>query len=90
MKTIFKYKLQIQDQQVFEIPLSGHQFKILQGDFAPFLYCIVDTDAPMRRVIVTIVGTGNPVPDDCSYWVGIIKGTIKIGSFIWHVFVRTE
>lgn len=86
MKTIFKYKLQIQDRLVLEIPLSGHQFKIFQGDFAPFLYCIVDTDAPLRRVIVTIVGTGRPIPDDVSYWVD----TIRDGAFFWHVFVREE
>lgn len=89
MKTIYKYRLSLTDRQTLEIPLPiDNRFFSVSHDPSGrlCLWCSVDTDRPMRSVTVTIVGTGNPMPDNVGYFVGSVTST----PFVWHVFVASD
>lgn len=89
MTTIWKYSLDLTDEQQLKIP-KGSQILAVQvqrGDLV--LWAIVDTEAPMEERGIVIVGTGHPFPN-----VGIARhiGTVQMmdGALIWHVFEKAR
>ena len=87
MKTIWKYKLRIEDRQLVEMPSKAN---LLSAGLQPHphgfdvcLWAMVDTDNPMIRRQVWIVGTGNPIGLSPSVK---FVGTVIDVPFVWHVF----
>lgn len=84
MKTIWKYKIPIQETFTLDIP-EGAEFLTLQTQAGePCMWWNVEQQAfcvPRRFVIY---GTGFDLPEDP----GLYRGTFQIagGAFIWHLF----
>lgn len=84
MKTIYKYKLELADVQPVNMPMNAEILcaKVQDGNIC--IWALVDSNAPMIRRVIEIIGTGNPIAD-----VGRSRkyiGTVEQNPFIWHIF----
>lgn len=88
MKTIHRYELPITDRpsvrmprgaQILTAPVSGRN-RLGRVE----LWACVDTDTSMEVREFCIVGTGNPMPDDCGQFIGTVA--TNGGAYIWHLF----
>lgn len=86
MKTIYKYKLHIQEHQSIEIPNSA-KFLYLGidpiGD--PCLWAEVESENKTEVKLITIVGTGSKIPND----IGNYFSSFIHNSFVWHIYIKS-
>lgn len=90
MRTIYKYPLEITDEQVIKISLFKYICEsIVRVDLDPLgqpcIWCEVETTSKPLPVIIFIVGTGNPIPDEAKH-----IGSFIQGPFVWHVYLLKE
>jgi hypothetical protein len=84
MDTIYKYPIEITDEQTLSIPAAFDPLHVgLDPNGAPCLWCAVDSNRIKRDVKVAVVGTGNHLPQDVKRHVG----SFVQGPFVWHVFL---
>lgn len=87
MKTIWKFPLDITDCQTIKMPVDTTIISAQMQNNQLALWGIVLPDAPLEPRIFRIIGTGNPFPDPytCKF-----IATIQDGSFVWHLFEKTN
>ena len=88
MKWIFKYPLQITDQQRIELPHNSKILSIETQNDNPVLYALVDDEKIKTETYSFIIhGTGHPAEDVGEYE---FLGTLKMfnGSGMFHVFYK--
>ena len=92
VKKIYKYELEVTDEQIIKMPEGAKILCVQVQREIPCLWAIVDTekkDKPEKRKIVTR-GTGHPL----SYGINHTEyiGTFQLldGSFVGHVFEILE
>jgi hypothetical protein len=80
---IYKYEVPVFDKTGFDAPGFERIMHVDRGATVDQLYvwATVDTDLPVRRIGLCVVGTGNPLPDT-----GPFVGTVLAPPFVWHVF----
>lgn len=91
MERIFKYELDITDEQTVQIPGGGKKILsvAMQGGTTMTggrlcVWVIVDDEAQPAPVRFAIVGTGNPFPRNVApAW---FIGSVQDDPFVWHVF----
>jgi hypothetical protein len=82
MKTIYKYPIQITDEQDLEIP-HGYPLHVgLDPQGVPCIWFQVNTDHLKSKVKIHIIGTGNPIPDAAIFYIG----SFVQSPFVWHVY----
>lgn len=83
VKTIYKYKLALTDQQIINIPADAEILSIQEqaGDIC--MWVKLDTDKPERARSIVICGTGNPVDHLCDMH---HISTLQMGNMVWHFF----
>lgn len=91
MKTIFKYRLEITDEQELMLPKDAEILTIRMQEEVMQLWALVDTVAELETRKFRIAGTGHSI--DCGkdqYYTYI--ATVEMGEvgFIWHVFELCE
>lgn len=86
MKSIWKYKLEITDEQSIEMPKGSKVLSVGVQDGVPVIWAEVDllSFCTEKRVIL-IFGTGNPIDGTSHTFVG----TFQLLGFVGHVFVRS-
>lgn len=87
--TIWKYVLQITDEQTILMPdfaqiLSVQPQVNPYGCYDPCLWVLVDPVHPMMPRIIRIYGTRNPIERP----VGRFIGTVQMRKRVWHVFEK--
>ena len=90
MLTIFKYVLQIADEQVLKIKGCIEVLSVMEQYDMVVLYTLVDTEATeVREVSICIVGTGHPAAHARREGYRFL-GTVKLlrGHLVWHVFCK--
>ena len=89
MKTIWKFELQSEDKQNFEMPLDAEILSVQVQNEKPCLWALVDTEEEMETRYFEIFGTGHRVGVDMGVDRKFI-GTYQLlnGSFVGHVFER--
>lgn len=86
MNQIWKYPLYVQDVQTVEMPDEADILTIqVQGD-APYIWAMVNPDAPLNPRKIRIYGTGHPVDPNLSAERYIGTFQLKNGSLVLHVF----
>ena len=87
MKKIFRYPLQIIDEQFIEIPYGGKILSVKEKDNELSLWALVETGNLNLSVStkITIVGTGNPA-DHIDDHIFIDTVITHMGQMVWHVF----
>jgi hypothetical protein len=82
MKTIYKYVLQVQDQQTLSLPEGAEILSVQVQYGAPTLWALVDVGAPAKAQQIHCYGTGHDVPDRPTIHIG----TVQLGTYVWHFF----
>jgi len=86
MRTIHKFPLSLVEKQIVEMPAGAEILSAQdQGDVIT-LWALCDPRLENRQVEVTILGTGNPVPDGLGR--ATYVDTAQTGPFVWHVFAK--
>jgi len=86
MNTIWKFELEIVDEQVIAMPEFASILCAQEQGGKLCLWAKVVTDKKLENRVIRIIGTGNPV-HDADQMVGYID-TVQIGKFVWHVFEK--
>ena len=89
-KTIWKYPLEIEDNQSVELPIDAEILTVQTVKDKPYLWALVNPDGKTETRFIEIFGTGHPV----GYDMGISRKYISTfqlaeGRLIFHVFEYT-
>lgn len=84
MRTIWKYELQITDDQDLSVPEGTLPLAVGDQGGRLMLWCMVFTALPSTLLHVRIHGSGHPLKDDDPPYIG----TVVMPPFVWHVFAE--
>jgi hypothetical protein len=85
MITIWKYPLAIWGEvQKIEMPIGARVLCVQLQDERPFLWAVVDDEAPAETRAFIMHGTGHQLMP------GEYIGTIQLHGFVWHYFSIEE
>lgn len=86
MKAIYKYPLEVIDDQFIDMRRDYQVLSIQVQNGKPCLWAEVDPKSPMLYVHIVIVGTGQPIHnDDEMKYIGTFQ--LESGSFVGHCFI---
>lgn len=84
MKTIYKYPIEITDEQFIDIP---RDHEIIRAGLDPAghvcIWAEIDKSSPTTPVGIYVLGTGHPVPDNAVH-----LGSFVQIPFVWHVYTN--
>lgn len=88
MKTIYKYELSVEDEQIIEMPYL-HQILSLQVQYGkPCIWVLVDLSvSTMENVKFVTYGTGHQVKPEIDKYVGTYQ--LNDGLLVFHVFKQS-
>jgi len=84
MKQVFKFPLQIADEQTIRGKIVQPVSVGLDPNQCPCIWAECDDQTEERDMIVSIFGTGHPLP----VFAGSYLGMLVQGSFVWHVYIK--
>lgn len=89
IKVIYKYPLEITDNQVIELP-KRHQILTAQLQNGKLqLWALVYPEFAKIKKLIHIYGTGHKIPaDENLKYISTIQ--TEGGVFVWHIFEYTE
>ena len=89
-KTIWKYELEITDNQNILMPISAEILTVQMQDGTPCLWALVNPKAETESRFLEIFGTGHPVSCDLGSARKYIS-TLQMsnGELVFHVFEYT-
>ena len=87
MRAIYRQPIEITDEQTLVAPGAGEVLSVEDRRGEPEVWYTVDTQAPARSLVVWVVGTGNPIPEDCQKHGHYVGHFLAVGgSFVGHVY----
>ena len=86
MKRIFKYQLELVNEQTVQMP----EFAVIISAQAQHrnglcLWAMVDDGNKAKPVTIRIIGTGHPIPDAGQLY---FISTVQQEDLVWHVFQK--
>lgn len=90
MDTVYKYHLQVTDQQVLQLPPGAKFLKALPNPFGPAIdvwFKVTDV-APSESRTFRIVGTGHPLPK--GTFVRYLDTVRTDALYVWHIFEEED
>jgi len=89
MKTIWKFELEIKNEQIIEMPKNALILQTAQiQNGRPVIWAVCDDEEKEKsNVIILTLGTGNLINVNIQLRFVYI-GTYQLGSFVGHVFVK--
>lgn len=88
MKTIWKFPLELTDLQSIEMPQGSEILSVQMQRETLCLWALAEPSLKREIHIIEIAGTGNPLPDAKRRFIGTAQ--MKGGTFVWHIFERTQ
>lgn len=87
MKTIWKFRLEVTDEQEVEAPIGMTPLSVQIQRGEPYLWALVSPEASTVMHTVHIHGTGHPVAERyADHFVGTFQQLG--GAFVGHVFCK--
>lgn len=90
MKTIYKYELEIKDEQSIELPIEHKILTVQTQNGKIVLWAVVDTfyEENTKRNF-KIFGTGNRADELELFLGGDMEyiSTVQLNGFVWHIFI---
>lgn len=84
MQTIYKYPIEVTDNQHINIPRDGKILTVQVQGGQPCLWVLVDPDNDPEDRHIEVFGTGHPISDDERDYIGTFQ--MHGGALIFHVF----
>lgn len=86
MKTIYKYPLEIKDEQIIDLPPNHTILSVQMQNDVLCLWALVEPSNYMTtEVKIRIYGTGHPVDEEGEF-LGTFQDERMNGYFVGHVF----
>lgn len=90
MKTIYKYPIGITDQQIIPMPAGANILTVQVQNGNPFIWAMVDTEAPTERVSIRVYGTGHSIGERSNLeYIGTFQSMYG-GNLVFHVFKESQ
>lgn len=86
MITIHKFELQVTDLQKIKMPVRRRVLTAQVQNGTICLWAQVDTESDMEEREVSIIGTGNPLPENHEEYTYLTSVQMRGGLFVWHIF----
>jgi len=83
-KVIWKYPLEITDEQTVTMPKVATILHVGTQDNKPYLWALVNPKSEDANYLVITRGTGQPVKAFSGKYIGTYQ--INNGEFVFHVF----
>jgi len=84
MISIWKYPLEIDDEQWIDIPRGAKFLSVGVQRGKVCLWVQVDSDAPKESQLIVMHGTGHPMKSDSMQFIGTVM--LYDGDLVFHVF----
>lgn len=85
MNTIYRYQLNVEDEQIIVTHKDAIILKVgIQNDF-PWIWAVVDTHAPLEERTIVIKGEGQPITVSELARLKYLD-SFQQDVFVWHVF----
>lgn len=86
MEKIFKYPIGITDKQNLLIPGGAKILTVQVQNGAPFIWAMVDPEAPTEEIAIRVHGTGHPICDSSNLeYIGTFQSMYGV-NLVFHVF----
>lgn len=87
MKKIFKYPVEITDEQLLILPLGAKVLSAIEQDDNIVVYALVEPTVEFKKnVEIRIAGTGHNITFDLQKFKFLSIVKTHGGRFVWHVF----
>lgn len=88
MKKIWKYKFEMTDEVVLEMPRNAEILTVQMQGETPMIWALVDTENNIEKRYFEIIGTGNPIPDLARHLSRKYINTFQTmeGRLVFHLF----
>lgn len=83
MKTIWKYNLDVKDEQVIIVPRCGIPLSVQVQSGILTIWVAINDRIDKVSQLIKICGTGHSLDNMEAYK---YVSTVQIDSFVWHVF----
>lgn len=83
MKTIWKFDLNIVDEQHIRMPDGARLLSVQNQHGFIALWALVDDDVEDNERRLFIRGTGHPIDAAVN---AVFVGTVIVGAYVWHIF----
>jgi hypothetical protein len=87
--TIWKFPIKVTESQYVEMPVGAKVLTVQTQCNLPWLWALVDEDAPKSIRAIDIFGTGFEIPKN---YTGKYIGTFQLlgGATVFHLFERAD
>lgn len=90
MKTVWRFQLQLIDEQEIEMPKGAVPIKVGSMENEPCLWALVDDSLEYKKYKIYMFGTGHSIPAYLNIdYLGSSKIT-KFDDLIFHVFIESK
>jgi hypothetical protein len=86
MKSIWKFPIEITDEQKIALPITGKIISVQVQHGTPCIWAMVDTEEPTSERTFIIHGTGHPCICDASEFIGTFQ--VSCGDLVFHLFEK--
>lgn len=87
-RKIWKFVLPVTDTPEISMP-AGAEVLSAQVQFgSPVIWALLDPDVPEKTRHFTLLGTGNPAPEDLGKFIGTLQ--LNDGTLVLHLFEAHE
>ncbi len=83
MYKIYKYELELEDQQTLVLPEHSKILTVIKQNNKIVLYAQVTESKYYDHYTIFVKGTGHSIGYSAIY-----LNTVKIGMFVWHIFYK--
>lgn len=90
MKTIYKYPIEVTDEQTLTLPVNSQILTVQAQGNTPCIWAMIDTaETRTEQIAVRVYGTGHPIADSERQ---IYIGTFQLlgGQFVFHAFYKNN
>ncbi len=84
MRTIWKYQLEVTDQQSVSMPRNAEILHVAAQHGVACLWAEVTPDTPEEDRSILIVGTGHPIPIGDRRYIGTFQ--LSGGALVFHAY----
>lgn len=84
MKTIFKFPIQVTDDQDIEMPSGAKIICVQMQGGEPHIWAEVDSNAPKVKKKIRVFGAGHPMTDDFLQYIGTFQ--MMEGRLVFHSY----
>ena len=83
---VYKYPVLLEEYFDLDLPEGAQILSVQTQCDKPFLWALVDPDAPVKAIDFIMVGTGHPLKEDPAHL--FHHGTFQIhdGALVFHLF----